>query len=102
MSDSVRIGSSLAQSSTKSAPLPASRSSATMLFALALIDSSMRRTCRGVNAECTTLRIMVCRGASMARKDCDASSSSSGKFSNSTPLPERNVSLLRLTVTMSA
>ena len=47
----------------------------------------MRRTCRGVNAACTTLRIMVCRGASIARNDCEASSSSSGTFSNSTPLP---------------
>ena len=90
MSDSVRIGSSLEQCSTKSAPLPASRSSATMSRAFALIESSMRRTWRGVNAACTTLRIMVCRGGSIARKDCDASSNSSGTFSNSTPLPDRN------------
>ena len=36
--------------STKSAPLPAARSSSTMVLALAWIESSMRRTCRGVNA----------------------------------------------------
>ena len=50
MSDSVRMGSSLAQWSTKSAPLPAALSSSTMVLAFALIESSMRRTCRGVNA----------------------------------------------------
>ena len=73
-----------------------------MSRAFALIESSMRRTWRGVKAACTTLRIRVCRGGSIARKDCEASSNSSGTFSNSTPLPDRNTSLSRLTVTMSA
>ena len=73
-----------------------------MVLAFALIESSMRRTCLGVNAALTSLRSLVCRGGSIARKDCDASSSSTGMFSNITPLPDRNTSLLRLTVTMSA
>ncbi len=98
MSDSVRTGNSLAQCPTKSTPLPASRSSVDDLLAFALIESSMRRTCRGVNAACTTLRISVCRGGSIARNDWEASSNSSGTFSKSTPLPDRKTSLLRLTV----
>ncbi len=73
-----------------------------MVFAFALIESSMRRTCRGVNAALTSLRRNVCRGGSMARKDCDASSNSTGKFSNMTPLPDKNNSLLRLIATMSS
>lgn len=63
---------------------------------------SMRRTCLGVNAALTNLRSLVCRGGSIARNDCDASSSSAGTFSNSTPLPDKNTSLVRLTATMSA
>ena len=102
MSDSVRMGSSLAQCSTKSAPLPAALSSSTMVLAFAWIESSMRLTCRGVNAALTSLRRKVCRGGSIARKDCDASSNSSGTFSKMTPLPDRNTSLLRLTATMSS
>lgn len=47
MSAKVRSGSSLAQHSTKSAPLPAAFSSATIAVALALIASSMRLICRG-------------------------------------------------------
>jgi len=60
MSDSVRIGSSLAHCSTKSPPLPAALSSSTMVLAFALIESSMRLTCRGVNAALTSLRRKVC------------------------------------------
>ena len=73
-----------------------------MLLAFALIESSMRLTCRGVNAALTSLRRKVCRGGSIARKDWEASSNSSGTFSKMTPLPDRNTSLSRLTATMSA
>lgn len=96
------MGSSLAQWSTKSQPLPVARSSSTIALALALIESSMRRTWRGLGAACASLRNLVCRGGSIARDDCDASSSSAGMLSNITPCPDRKTSLLRLTVTISA
>ena len=50
------------------------------------IPSSMRATWRGVNAADTSPRSLVWRGASIARNDCDASSSSGGASPNCVPL----------------
>ena len=83
-------GSRLATSSTKSPP-PVGAASSTICRAFARIPSSMRATWRGVKADETRPRSFVCRGASIARNDWDASSNSGGASPNSTPLPEQNV-----------
>ena len=83
-------GSRLATSSTKSPP-PVGAASSTTCRALARIPSSMRLTWRGVKADETRPRSLVCRGASIARNDCVASSSSGGASPKSTPWPEQNV-----------
>ncbi len=88
ISDQVTNGSRLAIRSTKSPP-PVGPASSITRRALAAIPSSMRATCRGENAFCTSPRSLVWRGASMARKDCEASSISGGASANWTPCPEQ-------------
>ena len=68
-----------------------------MRRAWSAIWSSMRFTWRGVKAAFTSPRTFVWRGASIARKDIEASSISGSASSNITPSPEQNVSGLRLT-----
>ena len=51
----------------------------------------MRATWRGVNAEETSPRSFVWRGASIARNESDASRNSGGASANCVPCPEQNV-----------
>ena len=90
MSEIVTSGRRLATSWTKSPP-PLGVACSTIVFALARMPSSIRLTWRGVNAEETRPRSLVWRGASVERKDCEASSISGGASPKSTPLPEQNV-----------
>ncbi len=89
ISDQVISGRRLAIRSTKSPP-PVGAASSTTSRAFAAMPSSMRATWRGENAFWTSPRSLVCRGASIARKDCEASSISSGASANWTPCPEQN------------
>ena len=66
------------------------------------MPSSMRLTWRGVNALDTSPRSFVWRGASMARKDWVASSSSGGASPNCVPWPEQKTSGWRETLRMSS
>ncbi len=68
ISDQVISGSRFAISETKSPP-PVGPASSTTSRAFAAIPSSIRATWRGEKAFCTRPRSLVCRGASMARKD---------------------------------
>ena len=85
----VIIGSRLATASTKS-PSNSSPRSSTIVRASARMPSSIRLTARGLNPSATSLRSVAWRGSSIARKDCDASSISTGMSSNITPWPEQN------------
>ena len=96
ISEMVIIGRRWATSLTKSHS-PSGATSSTIRRAWSAICSSMRFTCRGVKAAFTSPRTFVWRGASIARKDIEASSISGSASSNITPSPEQNVSGLRLT-----
>ena len=89
MSEIVWSGRRLAISDTKSPP-PVGAASVTISFAASLIPSSIWATRRGVNADDTSPRSFVWRGASIAMKDSVASRSSSGA-SPTTPSAEENV-----------
>ena len=90
MSEIVCSGSRLAMRSTKSPP-PVGAASAMIRLALTRIPSSIRLIWRGVKAADTRPRSLVCRGASIARNDWEASSISGGASANWTPSPEQNV-----------
>ena len=97
----VVIGSRRDTCSTKSQS-PVSTSSSTTPRARSRIVSSIRFIWRGVKAALTRPRSLVWRGASVARNESEASSSSGSTSSNMTPSPERNVAGSRLTVRTSA
>ncbi len=84
MSEIVWSGSRLAISATKSPP-PVGAASATISFAAWRMPSSIRATCRGVNADDTSPRSFVCRGASIAMNESVASSSSGATSPRTTP-----------------
>ena len=90
MSEMVCSGRRLAMRSTKSPP-PVGAASAMIRLALTRMPSSMRLIWRGVNAAETSPRSLVCRGASMARNDWEASSISGGASANWTPSAEQKV-----------
>ena len=101
ISEIVHIGSRRETCSTASQS-PRSTSSSTTARAWARIWASIVATRRGVKAEATSRRSLACRGASIARKDWEASSSSGGASPYITPRPEQKVCGSLLTATTSA
>ena len=101
MSERVSTGSRSETRSTRSHS-PSGASSETMLRAWTRIRSSIRATCRVVNAEATSRRSLTWRGASRIRNDDADSAISSGMSSNITPRPEQKVCGFLLTATTSS
>ena len=90
MSEIVWSGSRLAISDTKSPP-PVGAASVTISLAACRMPSSIWATRRGVNADDTSPRSFVWRGASIAMKDSVASRSSRGASPATTPSADEKV-----------